>query len=112
MVCIEAMQFGTPLVVSDGIVSCRELVDDGANGLLFDHTSEQDLVRALDQLARDPALRSAMAERSLEKAAAFSLDGVVDAHEEMYRQVTAVDTRRRRPTAASASPRSASPSAR
>ena len=80
MVCIVAMQFGKPLVVSDGIVSCRELVDDGVNGLLFDHTSEQDLVRALEQLARDPALRGAMAARSLEKAAAFSLDGVVDAH--------------------------------
>ena len=87
MVCIEAMQFGTPLVVSDGIVSCRELVDDGANGFLFDHTSEQDLVRALEQLAVNPALRGAMAARSLEKAAAFSLDGVVDAHEQMYRRV-------------------------
>jgi len=87
MVCIEAMQFGKPLVVSDGIVSCRELVDDGANGFLFDHTSEQDLVRALGQLAGDLALRGAMAARSLEKAAAFSLDDVVDAHERMYRDV-------------------------
>src|SRR5688572_13113465 len=30
MVCIEAMQFGKPLVVSDAIVSCHELVDEGA----------------------------------------------------------------------------------
>ena len=105
MVCIEAMQFGMPLVVSDGIVSCRELVDDGANGFLFDHTSEQDLVRALEQLARDPALRGVMAARSLEKAAAFSLDDVVDAHERMYREVVSVGTRRPQPTAGSASPR-------
>jgi glycosyltransferase involved in cell wall biosynthesis len=87
MVCIEAMQFGTPLVVSDGIVSCRELVDNGVNGVLFDHTSEDDLVRALEQLARDPERRADMAKRSLEKAAAFSLDDVVDAHERMYRQM-------------------------
>ena len=87
MVCVEAMQFGKPLVVSDGIVSCRELVDEGGNGFLFDHTSEDDLVRKLEQLARDPERRSAMAARSLEKAAAFSLDDVVTAHEQMYRRV-------------------------
>lgn len=89
MVCIEAMQFGTPLVVSDGIVSCRELVDNGVNGVLFDHTSEDDLVRALEQLAADPERRAVMAERSLEKAAAFAVDDVVDAHEAMYRQTIA-----------------------
>jgi 1,2-diacylglycerol 3-alpha-glucosyltransferase len=93
MVCIEAMQFGKPLVVSDGIVSCRELVDEGGNGLLFDHRNENDLVRALSELARDPDRRAAMAARSLAKAAAFSLPDVVKAHEEMYRRV--IDQRRK-----------------
>lgn len=87
MVCVEAMQFGKPLVVSDGIVSCRELVDEGVNGLLFDHTSEDDLVRALEELARDPARRSRMAVHALEKARRFSVDDVVTAHEDMYCRV-------------------------
>jgi 1,2-diacylglycerol 3-alpha-glucosyltransferase len=105
MVCIEAMQFGTPLIVSDGIVSCRELVDDGVNGVLFDHTSEDALVRALEQLARDPERRAVMAERSLEKAAAFAVDDVVKAHERMYREVVSAGTRLPRPIAGSASTR-------
>jgi 1,2-diacylglycerol 3-alpha-glucosyltransferase len=98
MVCIEAMQFGKPLVVSDGIVSCRELVDEGSNGLLFDHTNENDLVRALSELARDPDRRAAMAARSLVKAEAFALPDVVAAHEQMYRRVT--DQRRKSPSRA------------
>jgi glycosyltransferase involved in cell wall biosynthesis len=88
MVCVEAMQFGTPLIVSDGIVSSRELVDDGVNGVLFDHSNESDLVRAFEELAASPERRAVMAARSLERAAAFSVDCVVDGHEHMYRQVT------------------------
>jgi glycosyltransferase involved in cell wall biosynthesis len=84
MVCVEAMQFGKPLVVSAGIVSCRELVEEGGNGLVFDQTSEADLARALKRLASDPGLRSAFGARSLEKAAAFSRDDVVVAHEQLY----------------------------
>jgi 1,2-diacylglycerol 3-alpha-glucosyltransferase len=87
MVCVEAMQFGKPLVVSDGIVSCRELVDDGVNGFLFDHSSDADLARVFERLALDPERRTAMAARSLEKASAFSVGEVVTAHEEMYRRV-------------------------
>lgn len=87
MVCVEAMQFGKPLVVSDGIVSRHELVDAGQNGYLFDHTSEEELARVLDRLASDPAVRAAMAARSLEKAKEFSLDAVVAAHERLYRDL-------------------------
>jgi 1,2-diacylglycerol 3-alpha-glucosyltransferase len=84
MVCIEAMQFGNPLLVSDGIVSRDELVDQGENGFVFDRTSEGDLLRVVRILIENPGLRAAMASASLRKAETFSLDAVIAAHEALY----------------------------
>ena len=85
MVCIEAMQFGKPLLVSDGIVSCRELVDDGENGFIFRHTDESHLLERLEVLVHQPELRAKMAARSSGKASSFSLASVMAAHEDLYR---------------------------
>lgn len=87
MVCVEAMRFGKPLLVSDGIVSCRELVDEGRNGFVFQHTREASLLERLDLLAHQPDLRAVMAANSALKASSFSLDGVIAAHENLYRSL-------------------------
>lgn len=87
MVCIEAMQFGKPLLVSDGIVSCRELVDDGRNGFIFQHTNGSDLLKRLELLIDQPDLRAQMAVNSATKASSFSLGGVIAAHEDLYRSL-------------------------
>jgi glycosyltransferase involved in cell wall biosynthesis len=87
MVCIEAMQFGKPLLVSDGIVSCRELVDDGKNGFIFQHTNESDLLKRLELLVNQPELRAQMAVNSAAKASSFSLGSVMASHEDLYRSL-------------------------
>jgi 1,2-diacylglycerol 3-alpha-glucosyltransferase len=87
MVCIEAMQFGKPLLVSDGIVSCRELVDDGKNGFIFQHTNESDLLKRLELLITQPELRAQMAVNSATKASSFSLGSVMASHEDLYRSL-------------------------
>jgi glycosyltransferase involved in cell wall biosynthesis len=87
MVCVEAMQFGLPLVVSDAIVSRHELVEHGRNGFIFDHTSEAALLQCLDTLVADPAARQQMGEASLARAASFSRAAVVAAHEALYERL-------------------------
>lgn len=82
MVAAEAMAQGKPVIVAanHGIAP---LVAKGA-GLLFDG-SEDDLVRVIARLARDPDLRNAMGTRAREIAMTdLSLDGVARRLENVY----------------------------
>ncbi|MCJ1960829.1 glycosyltransferase family 4 protein [Novosphingobium mangrovi (ex Hu et al. 2023)] len=62
MVVLEALACGTP-VISSQASSAKEVLVEGATGLLFDHTATGALARARDILADD-----AMAETMSEKA--------------------------------------------
>jgi hypothetical protein len=84
MVAMEAMLFAKPVVVSESIVSARELVDHGRNGYVVKTNDVDDLAGRLETLARDPGLRLSMGRASVAKSAAYSLDGVVDAIEAVY----------------------------
>jgi len=59
---IEAMATALPVVASD-IPACRELVTDGANGLLIPPRDPIALSRALDRLVTDAALRRTLGAR-------------------------------------------------
>ncbi|HYF49286.1 MAG TPA: glycosyltransferase [Planctomycetota bacterium] len=87
MVCIEAMHFGKPLLVSSGIVSREELVDQGRNGFIFDPKNGADLLQWIDVLITRPELRLQMSRNSRLKASSFSLDAVVSSHEETYQRL-------------------------
>jgi glycosyltransferase involved in cell wall biosynthesis len=58
-VLIEACAAGRPVVASD-VPGCREIVQDGVNGLLVPCRDVQTLAKALIRLVRDPALRERM----------------------------------------------------
>jgi glycosyltransferase involved in cell wall biosynthesis len=58
-VLIEAAAAGRPIVASD-VPGCREVVEDGVNGLLVPPGDPAALARALAMLASDPALRQQM----------------------------------------------------
>ena len=64
MVAIEAMFFAKPVIVTDRIISATELVDDGVNGFVVDHTSVQELAKKLTLLSDDAELRNRMGEAS------------------------------------------------
>jgi glycosyltransferase involved in cell wall biosynthesis len=60
LVVNEALASGTPVIVSDRVGACVDLVQEGINGLSFDPTSSTSLLNALVELRRDPARLSRM----------------------------------------------------
>ncbi len=65
---MEAAATGLPMVATD-IRGCREVVDDGNNGLLVPVRSPDALSAAINQLAKSPSLREAMGAAAVQKAA-------------------------------------------
>ena len=66
---LEAMACGTPVLCSNAS-SLPEVVENAA--LTFDPTDEEAMAQALQQIARDTALRAMLKERGLCQAARFS----------------------------------------
>jgi phosphatidylinositol alpha-1,6-mannosyltransferase len=65
IVFLEAMAFGLP-VVGAAAGGVTDIVTDGVNGLLVPGNDAAALVRSLDRLLRDEALRSALGKRGAE----------------------------------------------
>lgn len=83
-VLIEAAASGRAIVTTD-VPGCREVVEDGSNGLLVSAKSVEPLADALERLIRDPALRAAMGRRGRERAVQeFSLESVIRQTLELY----------------------------
>ncbi|MSO37013.1 MAG: glycosyltransferase family 1 protein [Acidimicrobiia bacterium] len=75
---MEASAMGLPVIATD-IRGCREIVDEGKNGLLVPVSDHVALAGAISRLAADAALREAMSRSALEKAHAhFNQQSVID----------------------------------
>jgi glycosyltransferase involved in cell wall biosynthesis len=83
---LEAMSFGTPVVVSDR-ASLPEVVGDA--GLLVNPDDPEDIARALDQALNDDALRARMRKQGLAQAACFTWDRAARETLMVYREVLA-----------------------
>jgi glycosyltransferase involved in cell wall biosynthesis len=84
---MEAAASGLPVVATD-IRGCRQVVDDGANGLLVPLHDVDALTAAVARLAGDPALRGTMGVRSRTKAEAeFDDRAVVETTLAAYRRL-------------------------
>lgn len=70
LVINEAMEFGLPIVTTDAVGAAPDLVSD--NGFVAHAGDAGALAKALEQLARDPQLRSRMGARSREIIAGFT----------------------------------------
>jgi len=81
---LEAMSFGTPVVVSDR-ASLPEVV--GQAGLLVNPDDPEDIARALTRVLMDETLRVRMRERGLEQAARFTWDKAARETLAVYREV-------------------------
>lgn len=81
---LEAMQCGTPVVVSDNS-SLPEVVGDA--GILLDAKDEEKLIQAMINLYNNGDLRKSLSEKSLIQAQKFSWDKVVDSYLQIWRKI-------------------------
>jgi glycosyltransferase involved in cell wall biosynthesis len=77
------MACALPCVAFDCAPGVRELVHDGANGLLAPPGNTEALAAALGRLMDDAGERATMGKAALESVAAYAPDRIVDRWERM-----------------------------
>jgi glycosyltransferase involved in cell wall biosynthesis/ribosomal protein S18 acetylase RimI-like enzyme len=83
---MEAAAMGLPIVATD-VRGCRQVVDDGQNGVLVALRSPVELAKAIETIGEDESLRASMAAASREKALAeFDEEHVVEIVMNAYRE--------------------------
>jgi glycosyltransferase involved in cell wall biosynthesis len=83
---IQASQAGLP-IVSTNVGSVGDIVKDSETGILTEVNSNS-LIYAIDELLSDPAKAARLGNAGRERAEAqFSLQGMINAHENLYSQV-------------------------
>jgi glycosyltransferase involved in cell wall biosynthesis len=85
-VLLEAAAKALPIVMTD-VGGAHLIVRDGENGFILPQIQLGQLADRLLLLAKKPELRSAMAMKSAEIAASFSLDNMVDGTLAVYREL-------------------------
>jgi glycosyltransferase involved in cell wall biosynthesis len=89
LVVLEAMSSGVPVVATD-VGSVREMMNDGSEGFIIAAGDLRTLVERLALLARDGALRGAMAARARSRAARdFSQQRMVRGYAELFGELIA-----------------------
>jgi glycosyltransferase involved in cell wall biosynthesis len=89
---LEGLATGRPVITTDA-PGCREVVDEGWNGLLVAPGEVDDLAIAMEALISDPARCALLGQRGRAKAEAeFGVARVVDAQLRVYRALIARDS--------------------
>lgn len=76
LVVNEAMANGLPVVVSDMCIAGRYLVQNGVNGYVVPVDDPDEMHSALKKLVVDQVLRQTMAQNSIEKIQAYSIENM------------------------------------
>lgn len=87
LVLLEAMAAGLPCVAMDCESGPREILQDGAYGLLTPADDEIAFQAALARLFRDPHLRSELAMKARARAEHYTEDRIVPQWEELFRKL-------------------------
>ena len=98
--CISSTYEGTPLalfeamaagkaIVSTAVDGCREVLEDGATGLLVLPRDAEALAGALLRCLDDAALRTSLAKRAREASARFDIAACVAQMQDLYDEVLA-----------------------
>ena len=82
---LEAMQCGTPVVVSDNS-SLPEVVGD--SGILLNAKDEERLIQTMADLYNNEDLRKSLSEKSLIQAQKYSWDKVVGNYLQIWKKIT------------------------
>jgi len=84
---LEAAACGRPLVATD-VPGCREVVENGVNGLLVPPANPMALAEALERLLRDPVLRQQMGTAARRRVEERFSDAIINARTlEVYESV-------------------------
>lgn len=84
---IEACAIGRPIITCNS-VGCRDVVDDGVNGILVEPRNPHQLANALKRLIDNPELRSQMGKAARQKAERlYDIESVVDTHLRIYQEL-------------------------
>ncbi len=83
---IEAQYVGLP-VVAFRAGGTSTAIADGETGFVFEQDDGDGLINALGRLAQDPTLRQRMRRAAQARAPAFDLDRMIDATEDLYREL-------------------------
>ncbi|MEO6985186.1 MAG: glycosyltransferase family 4 protein [Paralcaligenes sp.] len=95
-VLLEAMAVGLPCLAIDCPSGPREMTRNGEDALLVPLADQQALIKGLDRLLGDAALRRALAERgSRSVRQRYSLAAVLDSWDQLMEQVGALRVKRR-----------------
>ena len=86
MAMIEAIATGLPVVASN-IRGHNDVIEDCVNGFLFGTEETGGFEKAILTLYKNPALRTEMGKRNIERAKIFSVDKAVDSMQEIYQSV-------------------------
>jgi glycosyltransferase involved in cell wall biosynthesis len=88
---LEAMRTGLPVIASD-VPGNKELVDHNKNGLHFRSGNYKDLSEKLIYLIENEGISRSMGRIGRKKTASkFSLEDVVQAHQELYKSLMLLD---------------------
>jgi len=87
-VLVEAMACGVP-VVATGSPGTRDIVQDGANGLLVEAHTPAAVAAALERVLRDADLRSRLADGARRSAERYALPAIVGQYEALFEELTA-----------------------
>jgi glycosyltransferase involved in cell wall biosynthesis len=86
-VLMEAAASGRAIVTTD-VPGCRDVVQQGTNGLLVGPQNPSALAEAIEKLLKDPALRHQMGENSRQIALrSFSEDAIIRETLDLYRSL-------------------------
>jgi glycosyltransferase involved in cell wall biosynthesis len=100
--CISSTYEGTPLtlfeamaaakpIVSTSIDGCREILEDGVNGILTPPRDSKALADALLRVIRSQELRETLAKGARETSSRYEIDDCVHNIENLYREMTRRD---------------------
>lgn len=87
-VLLEALQMALPIIVTP-VGGAVEAVGPGVNGFIVSHDEPGQLADAMIRLATDDGLRRAMSQASRRRADKFHASRMLDAHENLYLEVSA-----------------------
>lgn len=80
LVVNEAMAHGLPVITTDRCIAGLEMVEDGCNGYIVPVGDEEQLAQRVRELTANKELCRAFAQRSLQKAAHWTIENMVQAH--------------------------------
>ncbi len=86
IVALEAWAAGLPIIASRA-GGLKDFIVDGRNGLLFDPKDADALVRQVEALLGDAALRASLAAAAREDVRAYSWEALVDRLLNLYREL-------------------------